>query len=356
MRNLCSIAKQGRGKLSLVKSSIQERLFRFEADTESLDRKGQKTSSAKRLRALASNASEQEFRLVAIDELDADLTRHFHEKLVVHKSLTRQLVSFQANKQRAAYRWYKYKEAFSGSLVDFLFSSYNVNRGTILDPFAGAGTSLFAAADAGLNAEGIELLPIGQKIIRTRLLIRTLKPEYFRKLKNWLNSRNWKAHPRTTHLPSLRITDGAYPTTTVRQVEEFMSALSVEREPIGTILRFALLCVLEEISYTRKDGQYLRWDHRSGRRQGAKPFDKGVICNFEEAILAKLNEIISDISSGNVPLDLFHTNGDQGVIKLHCGSCLHILSQLESDKYAAVITSPPYCNRYDYTRTYALEL
>ena len=29
---------------------------------------------------------------------------------------------------------------------------------------------------------------------------------------------------------------------------------------------------------------------------------------------------------------------------------------LESDFLNGVITSPPYCNRYDYTRTYALEL
>ena len=28
---------------------------------------------------------------------------------------------------------------------------------------------------------------------------------------------------------------------------------------------------------------------------------------------------------------------------------------LESNSYSGIITSPPYCNRYDYTRTYALE-
>ena len=29
---------------------------------------------------------------------------------------------------------------------------------------------------------------------------------------------------------------------------------------------------------------------------------------------------------------------------------------MEADSISGVITSPPYCNRYDYTRTYALEL
>lgn len=38
------------------------------------------------------------------------------------------------------------------------------------------------------------------------------------------------------------------------------------------------------------------------------------------------------------------------------GSCLEIMPELLADTYDAIVTSPPYCNRYDYTRTYALEL
>jgi DNA modification methylase len=45
-----------------------------------------------------------------------------------------------------------------------------------------------------------------------------------------------------------------------------------------------------------------------------------------------------------------------GAIRLYDGSCLEVMPTLPSRHYDAVITSPPYCNRYDYTRTYALEL
>jgi hypothetical protein len=38
------------------------------------------------------------------------------------------------------------------------------------------------------------------------------------------------------------------------------------------------------------------------------------------------------------------------------GSCLELLPTMESKSVDMIITSPPYCNRYDYTRTYALEL
>ena len=58
--------------------------------------------------------------------------------------------------------------------------------------------------------------------------------------------------------------------------------------------------MLEAVSYTRKDGQYLRWDYRSGRTRGNKKFDKGVILDFDTAIVGKLNEILQDVSQVNL--------------------------------------------------------
>jgi hypothetical protein len=69
-------------------------------------------------------------------------------------------------------------------------------------------------------------------------------------------------------------------------------------------LLLALFCILENISFTRKDGQYLRWDQRSGRCWGALPFDKGGIQNFNDAITEKLEEIIQDVK-GESASDLF---------------------------------------------------
>ena len=46
----------------------------------------------------------------------------------------------------------------------------------------------------------------------------------------------------------------------------------------------------------------------------------------------------------------------QGELELRAGSCLELLPQIKTASFDAIITSPPYCNRYDYTRTYALEL
>ncbi|MDD5451096.1 MAG: hypothetical protein PHT49_04305 [Desulfovibrionales bacterium] len=114
--------------------------------------------------------------------------------------------------------------------------------------------------------------------------------------------------------------------------------------------------MLESISFTRKDGQYLRWDYRSGRRQGTKPFNKGAILEFDKAMCAKIKEICHDLQDGKGADDLFPAKVLQGDIYLFKGSCLDIMPTLPDSSYNAVVTSPPYCNRYDYTRTYALEL
>lgn len=128
------------------------------------------------------------------------------------------------------------------------------------------------------------------------------------------------------------------------------------------LLKFILLSILEDISYTSKDGQFLRWDSRSGkvRQRNAKriangkmpykPFHKRTILPVQRAILQALDQIILDVS---LPASSASVNGKQELI---VGSVLDALPLQDSSSVDAVITSPPYCNRYDYTRTYALEL
>ena len=294
-----------------------------------------------------------------IEELDKSLIEYFPATLVVDNALTRKLVSFQANKARTYYRWYKYKEAFSADLVEYLFRKYKVVKGKILDPFAGAGTALFVCSSLGYDSEGIELLPIGQKIIQANVLARSVnKRSIVSGLENWLLQKPWNTEGEIKEFEVLRITDGAYPQETHHKIGRYLNELEGESSETKEILLFALLCVLESISYTRKDGQYLRWDHRSGRRNGKNPFDKGKIFSFDEAIVEKLNEIKDDINFGDSEGDLFSSMQEDiqtGDVALLEGSCLEVLPKLESRAYSGIITSPPYCNRYDYTRTYALE-
>ena len=164
--------------------------------------------------------------LEQIEELNRSLIEYFPNTLVVDNALTRKLVSFQANKTRTYYRWYKYKEAFSADLVEYLFRKYKVVEGKILDPFAGAGTALFACSSLGYHAEGIELLPIGQKIIQANVLARGgEKQRIVSGLESWLLQKSWKIDGEIKDFEVLRITDGAYPQKTHHKIGRYLNEL-----------------------------------------------------------------------------------------------------------------------------------
>ena len=216
---------------------------------------------------------EIEQELTNIFNKDELLYEHFKKSFVKDQNLTRQLVSFQDNKQRAVYRWYKFKEAFSAPLVDYLLDKYDIQNGKLLDPFAGSGTALFVASSRGLEAEGIELLPIGHQIISTKICLeqRFLKNDR-ETILQWIKNKPWKKTRGRTPFSILKITDEAYPAETQIAIEHYLYALSKENKKVQFVLKFALLCILESISFTRKDGQYLRWDARSGRQLSNKTF------------------------------------------------------------------------------------
>ncbi len=283
-----------------------------------------------------------------VEKLDRQALKRWKPRFVEQPALSRTLVSFQGNKGRSIYRWYKYKEGFSAALVEHFLKQCGVTSGIVLDPFAGSGTTLFATANLGFNAEGIELLPIGQELIATRQLVESeFTAMDVAALRRWSAERPWEGYQTTAAVPELRITQGAYPSATHEAIGHYLAAIECAAPRVQSLLRFALLCVLESISFTRKDGQYLRWDYRSSRKPGNRPFDKGEILDFTTAICRKLDDMTADIPAQQASC---------GMLRLYRGSCFNLLPNLAPRSYDAIMTSPPYCNRYDYTRTYALEL
>jgi len=286
---------------------------------------------------------------INIEEID-ELETKYAPLISSNIDLDRSLVSYQANKSLPVFRWLRYKEGFSAPLVSYLIRQSGFSRpGTLLDPFSGTGAALFVAQDLGWQAIGIELLPVGITINDARQAAKRVDLYELKEAVLFLKSMDLGKPVITVSVPDLTITAGAYPQSTKRHLDGYLSKIESANftNPTKTILRFAALTVLESISYTRKDGQYLRWDKRAGKRSST--FDKGYIPTFKDTVLSKIEEIIADIQQQA----LFSTSESPKIIK---GSVLSEIHELGTATVDLVITSPPYLNRYDYTRTYALEL
>lgn len=280
------------------------------------------------------------------------LYQKYASRISVNADLVRQVVSFQANKKEPFYRWLKFKEAFSSQLVRYCIHTFrplteNVPR--ILDPFAGAGTTLTTSTILGWQATGIELLPVGIAAMRARLKADKAPVPAFEYYVGTLHKWMEKPAGGSYRFPHLHITDGAFPRQTEQSISSYIFFTEqIEDQNIRYLFWFACLSVLEDVSYTRKDGQYLRWDSRS-RRKLRSHFHKGKISDFWKAISQKLDTMLEDMRWRNGGSYTSNVN----IIE---GSCLDVLPTLADSSYDLILTSPPYCNRYDYTRTYALEL
>ena len=155
--------------------------------------------------------------------------------------------------------------------------------------------------------------------------------------------------PQEYSFPHVRITEAAFPNETESAIARARAFIdTVEDDAVRALLNLACMTVLEAVSYTRKDGQYLRWDYRAGRSLRSR-VDKGPIHPFPQALGSRLFEMAQDIG----PLRQEFGGGSPEFLT---GSSLELLRDMPDESVDMVITSPPYANRYDYTRTYALEL
>jgi len=68
----------------------------------------------------------------ADDRARRALHSKYRDRIEVNPSLTRALVSYQSNRDRRYYRWFKYKEGFSASLVEYLLDKFTSRPGEIL--------------------------------------------------------------------------------------------------------------------------------------------------------------------------------------------------------------------------------
>lgn len=290
-------------------------------------------------------------RIVQGDRPDGPLPADLSDRIVTDARLTRRLVSYQGNRGSPGLRWMRYKEGFSADLVRGLLEEAGAK--SVLDPFSGMGTTALTACSMGIKSVGMDVMPVGNEAARAIIAVAMdIDEAALRRAADGLAAcvaGGQEGGRESRPFPHVRITRGAFPADTEAEIGRARAFTAGIPDPaVRAVLDFACMSVLEEVSYTSKDGQFLRWDRRSGRDVSDR-LRKARIPALGPALSARLAMITADAGALRE-----RYGGPRPVIRTV--SSLTGLREMRSGSFDAVVTSPPYANRYDYTRTYALEL
>lgn len=241
----------------------------------------------------------------------------------------RDLVTFIPNKHEPIHNWYYFKEGFSKSLVDIFLDKFELNESSlVLDPFCGSGTTLLACKQGGIKSIGFDVSPFFVFVskVKTRDYDLDKLRESISKLSEW-------RFERPKHIPKEKYIRKVFSRYTL---EDFVfyrdKILEIDDEKIRDFLFLALVDSAIKASWTLKDGAVVKIDKR-----GKPPLKK--------YFKYKVKRMFKDLKAlGLGPIETSVDIGDAREMKL------------EDGLVDAVITSPPYLNKIEYTKIYSIEM
>ena len=248
----------------------------------------------------------------------------------------RSLISPARDRGRAVYNWHAFKHSYSKDLVEKLVKEFGLKETSwVLDPFCGGGTTLLACKELGINSKGYDILPFS--VFLTNVKTRTYN---YAELEQQLAE--FKKIKRTSiakdSLPDIAIVHKAFSASTRDELLHLKREIaSISKPKVRDFFMLGLLSILESVSNTVKGGGFLRI------------VDKKVSSSdVRKQFYSKVESMINDVED---------FNSNQKYKKVDVSAKLSDSRNfLASKKFDAIITSPPYPNRHDYTRIYGLEL
>jgi tRNA G10 N-methylase Trm11 len=260
-------------------------------------------------------------------------------------------VTFVKSKDTPFQRWYPYIEGYSLDFVKSLIKNFNIKDILVYEPFAGTGTTLFAADEEGISTVYSEVNPLLQYLILTKTKVLRAKEVQRKKLSDNLKdiSKNiLKSLDKFEEDKSLReayktlFADSKYfsdeTLSHVLKFRSYIDILKLEDELLADTLSIAVLSCLLPVSHLKKAGDV--------RFKTEKELEKE-LRTFDEILPQKISDIAEDVSNFNYTLKQNH--------ELILANAKNI-SRVNELKIGAIITSPPYLNGTNYFRNTKVEL
>jgi DNA modification methylase len=250
------------------------------------------------------------------------------------------LLNYSDDLNRPRQRWYRYKEGFSLELVRRLISEYNKNnKGTIMDPFLGSGSTIIAANQLGLNGIGFEVNPFSYFLSKCKL--RNYSAEIALEFKNASQEVLTVKFERDYKLPALSISQNVFNP----DVENYLMNVKENilngkySQEVKDLLILGWISSIEPLSNYRKAGNGLK------KRKYVKPRNI-TVDDARQELQYFYNNIFEDISNNDI---IFRA-------QIFNETCLKLNEYVKDASISGIVFSPPYANCFDYTEIYKLEL
>jgi hypothetical protein len=237
-----------------------------------------------------------------------------------------------------------YKEAFSPAVVRAVLDHHRIKSGRLLDPFAGAGTSVLVGAERGLIAVGVDVLPFSTFASQTLLCIAAtdwdaLDGHLDRVLDHPISLRG--------QFPDFPVRDWAFTPPALAELTDLHQAIAQVPSSEGRdVLHLALLCAVEAVSQATKDGTSLR-RRAHGSRNGRYGTQRSRL-DVRDEFLERLDLLRKGAWTAPLP------KPGSAVLTGDARNLTKVLKGREP--FDVAVFSPPYPNRYDYVSNYQLEL
>jgi len=238
------------------------------------------------------------------------------------------LATFIPNKDEPVYNWIYYKEGFARELVFRLAEMFSLRKGMrVLDPFCGVGTTLLACKQLGLDSFGFDVHPVG--VFASKVKTRDYETERLRQeIKSLIKSKF--QHPKK--LPDSGIVRRVFPRHTLEDAVFFRDQImQIKNHDVRDFLLLGLMNVAVKCSYAYKDGAVIKV-----RRKPVPP--------LRDMLRRQLFRMAKDLENFKaLKCETLAEFGDSRYLPL------------ANESIDAVITSPPYLNKIEYTKVYEIE-
>ena len=242
----------------------------------------------------------------------------------------------KSSKEKPVHRWYLFPHSFTDDLVYALIDEWGLNgQDKILDPFAGAGTTLLSAKELGVPGIGYDISPLA--VLASNTKTASYSTQQLEATWEKLQSKLVQNHTVSMNRVYPELVQKALPDGRLELLDTIATSIENIDCPSSEqdFFRLALISIIPRFSHAVANGGWLRWLNQGAGAEYVPVF-------FQEQVEMMLGDVTDAVpeNDGNWETRI----ADSRVMPA------------PDAIYSAVITSPPYPNRHDYTRIFGVEL